>query len=264
MHLDLSELFVCPRCRPAQGLVVLVDEIEDRRVARGRLGCPECDARFPLREGTLRLDAAGRGTDADEAPDSGGDDGAAEDRERDGGRPDAGGPGREEGGPAPALLRGGDPAEAAARLGALLGLPEAAGPFLLGPGLGAVAVPLAAVAEGEEVLSLAPSGGPSPSGGEGPAPDAGDGPVGGADAGRRVTRIVGAAAGALPLFSGRLGGVVLLGGPGAALEDAARVLREGGRLVVLAPGAGVAGAVEDLAVEVAARDPRAVVAVRRR
>lgn len=60
MRLELSELFVCPRCRPVQGLVVLVERLEsDRRVRSGHLGCPACEARFPIRDGTVRF---GEGT----------------------------------------------------------------------------------------------------------------------------------------------------------------------------------------------------------
>lgn len=272
MLLDLSEVFVCPRCRPDQGLVVLVDEIRDRRVVRGHLGCPECDARFPVEDGVLRFGAADGAPEA--AP------GARPDAA--GGRGDAGAgageapeegavpPGADDPAP-PALFRGASRREAALRLGALLGLPEAGGPFLLGSGLGAVAVPLADMSEDEEVLALegADGGDGSPRGGadDGPggggaaataAGDAGDGP-----AGRRVTRVVGVVGADLPVFPGRLGGVALLGGTAGALREAVRAVRAGGRVVVVEPDGGVLDPVEDLTVEVAARDARAFVGVRR-
>lgn len=56
MRLELSELFVCPRCRPDQGLVVLVEELESAgRVRSGHLGCPGCEARYPIRDRTIRF-----------------------------------------------------------------------------------------------------------------------------------------------------------------------------------------------------------------
>lgn len=241
MLLDLSELFVCPRCRPTQGLVVLVDEIRDRRVVRGRLGCPRCEARYPVEGGTIRLDvdaepeAAGPGAPRGEEAADRGPGTAAEDRPEPSGA---------------ALFRGASESEAGLRLGALLGLPEAEGPFLLFPGLGALALPLAEAAEGEEVLALdAP-------------PDAAD--RGAAEgAGRRVVRVVGADPADLPLFPGRVGGAALTGGPPGAVGEAVRTVREGGRLVVVEPDPEVADAVADLPVEVVAREARALVGVRR-
>lgn len=241
MLLDLSELFVCPRCRPAQGLVVLVDELRERRVVRGRLGCPECEARYPLSDGVLRLDgeaaAAAEPAGSDPSP---------------------------ERGSTPALLRGTGPAEAAVRLGALLGLPEAEGPFLLGPGLSTIAAPLARVAEDAEVLSLVDPPGP-----EGDAGSSGENasPGEAADAegeGKRVIRIVGASPSELPVFSARLGGVAVVDGGAGVLEEAVRTLERGGRAVVLDPAPELGEAAEELTAEIAAADERALVAVRRR
>ncbi len=142
------------------------------------------------------------------------------------------------------------------RLGALLGLPEAGGPFLLGRGLGSVAAALASAAEDEEVLALEGVGGDP-----GPATAAGGGD--GDPAGRRVTRVVGVAGADLPVFPGRLGGVAVVGGPAGAVEEAVRAVRAGGRVVVVGPSATVLDAVDGLAMEVAARDERALVGVRR-
>lgn len=230
MLLDLSEIFVCPRCRPTQGLIVLVEEIRDRRVLRGDLGCPACEARYPVQGGTLRFDASGEEADRDADP-------AA----RAGSTPE---PGRSQ------LFRGASRREAGVRLAALLGLPEAEGPFLLSSALAGLAGPLAAAAEGEEVLALEGGGAE----GGGPRESAATG---------RVTRIVGAAPADLPVFAGRLGGAAILEGSGETAREAVRTLREGGRLVVVEPVDRVRDAVGELPVEVAAEDPRALVAVRR-
>lgn len=68
MFFELTELLACPSCGPAHGLVLLVKDVEDRRVASGWLGCPECRRDYPVRDGVadLRLEpdsaasAAGR------------------------------------------------------------------------------------------------------------------------------------------------------------------------------------------------------------
>lgn len=220
--------------------MVLVDEIRDRRVVRGRLGCPECEARYPLADGVLRLDQD-----------------AASDREAPGRSP-ASGPE-----PTAALLSGTGTEEGAVRLGALLGLPEAEGPFLLGPGLARVAAPLARMAEDAEVLCLADD-----PGGEARARprDGGEGARAsrdGCSGAERVTRIVGASTSELPVFSGRLGGAAVVDGGAAVLEEVVRTLERGGRAVVLDPDPGLSEAAEALPVEVVARDERALVAVRR-
>ena len=58
MLLDLSESLVCPRCGPPQGVIVLVERMEDRRVLDGRLDCPGCEARYELRDGVVDFNAA--------------------------------------------------------------------------------------------------------------------------------------------------------------------------------------------------------------
>jgi uncharacterized protein YbaR (Trm112 family) len=55
MLLDLSESLACPRCGPPQGVIVLVERIEDRRVFDGRLDCPGCEARYALRDGVVEF-----------------------------------------------------------------------------------------------------------------------------------------------------------------------------------------------------------------
>ncbi|UCC73505.1 MAG: hypothetical protein JSV86_02795 [Gemmatimonadota bacterium] len=58
MFFELTDLLTCPRCGPASGLVLLVQELEGRRVHRGWLGCPNCRQDYPVEGGVanLRLD----------------------------------------------------------------------------------------------------------------------------------------------------------------------------------------------------------------
>ncbi len=58
MLLDLSETLACPRCGPPQGVIVLVERMEGRRVLDGRLDCPSCEARFALQDGVVEFEAA--------------------------------------------------------------------------------------------------------------------------------------------------------------------------------------------------------------
>ena len=48
MHITLTDRLTCPRCGPGAGLIVLMDEVADRRVVSGSLGCPVCRARYPI------------------------------------------------------------------------------------------------------------------------------------------------------------------------------------------------------------------------
>lgn len=66
MHITLTDRLTCPRCGPGAGLIVLMDEVTDRRVVRGSLGCPVCRTRYPIagRVADLRVDrGAGRAGD---------------------------------------------------------------------------------------------------------------------------------------------------------------------------------------------------------
>ena len=51
MHILLTDILTCPRCGPAFGLILLADRTEQRRVLDGTLGCPNCRARYPVRDG---------------------------------------------------------------------------------------------------------------------------------------------------------------------------------------------------------------------
>ena len=231
MLLELSEVFVCPSCRPAQGMVVVVDRLDGRRVLEGRLGCPGCDLRVPVRRAAVRFDLAagdGSGSGRDRAS------GAADAPDTPGGAP--------EDGRLPELLREAGPEEAAVRLAALLGADEAEGYLLLGPDLGALAAGVAARAPDAEVLALAREA------------------VTGIEEG--VARAVGVDPEEMPLFTGRMAGCALAAPSITGLREGTRVIREGARLVVLAPGPDCREAMEELPLRATAADERAVVAVR--
>lgn len=55
MFYELIDLLTCPRCGPAHGLILLVQEVEDRRVQRGWLGCPDCRTDYPVTDGVADL-----------------------------------------------------------------------------------------------------------------------------------------------------------------------------------------------------------------
>ncbi len=52
---ELTDLLTCPTCGPAHGLVLLVQEVEDRRVRTGWLGCPNCRHDYPVNDGVADL-----------------------------------------------------------------------------------------------------------------------------------------------------------------------------------------------------------------
>ena len=55
MHLELTEILVCPDCGPGHGLIAFVDRMEERRIVEGRLDCPMCERRHEIRGGTVLL-----------------------------------------------------------------------------------------------------------------------------------------------------------------------------------------------------------------
>jgi uncharacterized protein YbaR (Trm112 family) len=52
---ELTDLLTCPKCGPMHGLVLLVQEVEDRRVRTGWLGCPNCRHDYPVTDGVADL-----------------------------------------------------------------------------------------------------------------------------------------------------------------------------------------------------------------
>ncbi len=128
MLLELSEALACPRCGPPQNVVVVVDSIADRRVSDGFLACPECDSRYAIRDGVVRVvetEAAVTSSGPASTPEAG----AAT-------HPDT-----------------------ATIIAALLGFRGGGGFVLLGPGLGVSAAALSKLVRGTELVALDPSAG---------------------------------------------------------------------------------------------------------
>jgi len=55
MHIVLTDLLTCPRCGPEFGLVVLADQVVDRDVQSGSLGCANCRALYTVQDGVADL-----------------------------------------------------------------------------------------------------------------------------------------------------------------------------------------------------------------
>jgi uncharacterized protein YbaR (Trm112 family) len=55
MHILLTDLLACPRCGPRFGLILLADQLENRQVIEGRLGCPNCRESYPIAKGVADL-----------------------------------------------------------------------------------------------------------------------------------------------------------------------------------------------------------------
>lgn len=116
MHVALTDVLTCPRCGPGHGLILLPEEVRERRVSSGFLGCADCRARYPIRDGVAELVAAEASPVAD-------GEGAGGTR------------------------------DAAVRLAALLGLADADGVVLLAGPVAEHAGELAALVPGVEVVA---------------------------------------------------------------------------------------------------------------
>jgi uncharacterized protein YbaR (Trm112 family) len=182
VHILLTDLLACPRCGPEHGLVLLADRVEERRVIEGRLGCPNCREQYRIHAGVADLRSAAESGHAERGASG-------------------------EGAPP-------DPDEAM-RLGALLGLAEAAGTVLLAGQCSRHAPALASLLEQLEVVAYGAAE-----------------PVGGAAT--RVTRMRGGAR--LPFRDGVLRGVAL-SAAAAPPAEALRVVQPGGRVVLLGASA---------------------------
>lgn len=118
MRLELTEVLVCPDCGPDHGLIAFIDQMDGRRITTGRLDCPICEQRHPIRDGVVYLYGA-------ELADEGNPAGAPAD---------------------PGL------AELSA---ALLGAPTGPEILLVGPGLSSVAISLADMRPLASILAYA-------------------------------------------------------------------------------------------------------------
>lgn len=247
MHVELSEILTCPDCRSPQGLIVMVEELDDDgRVREGELGCSRCQRRYPVRAGVADLraredDDPGRAS-GEEPPSPGG------------ARPDG---------------------DLAAVVGGLLDLPSARGVVVLGPGLAGAAARLAELSDELRVVACveAGTGGGAegaavgePASGDAREPastDAGEPASGEAGPGERGFTLLRIPPGRLPLLGGKVDGAALLAPGPEATDDARRALKPGGRLAVLRPDAELRARLEGSDLEVLASDERAVAARRR-
>lgn len=63
MHLDVVPVLRCPNQHEESGLVLVADQTEGRHVITGILGCPVCEAEFPIRDGIAHFaDCEARGS----------------------------------------------------------------------------------------------------------------------------------------------------------------------------------------------------------
>lgn len=197
MNVALSDLVTCPRCGPGYGLILLPDEVRNRRVVSGVLGCANCRERYPIAAGVADLRVPGgaegetSGAEAEEVTERTGAEAAEGEPAR---------PGEEE----------------AVRVAALLGLAGATGTVLVVGAAARSAAYLAEVVEDVEVVAAGAAGTPAT-----PGTPAGFGPV-------TVLRLDRA----IPFRSGSLRGVVLGAGWSRLLGEAVRVLGPGARVVV--------------------------------
>lgn len=212
MHLVLTDRLTCTRCGPQFGLILLAEQLENRRVLEGALGCPNCRDRYPIQQGFGDLRPAPRAAWLEPAQGSG-DAGAAESP----GQPsagDAGAPDSE-----PGSSGGGSQAVDPGLLLELLGAAQGAGQTVV-VGAAVDQLPGLRLRAGDELEFVAV----------------------GADLRLRpeeegVSRL--AAGGQLPFFDRSMRGV-LLDGSGLSVDlvhEAARVLAPRHRVVVLDPGA---------------------------
>lgn len=208
MHLLLTDRLSCPRCGPEFGLILLSDRMEDRRVVEGTLGCPNCRDGFPVHGGFGDLRTPPRGDL----------------------RPGRAGPPVEP-----------DLAEAA-RIQALLGIPEGPGTLLTVGRAARHAPALARTIANVEVVALDADLAAWP-----------DAP--------HVSRLVSRPG--IPFFSRTLRGVVVDGGLGNNwLGEAARVVAPLSRVMVTEAPEGTEAALEEAGLSVLASEAGTVVAAR--
>lgn len=224
MHVSLTDVLTCPHCGPGNALILLPDEVADRRVVTGVLGCASCRRQYPINAAVADF-AAGAG------------DGAAADE------PDA------------AAV---DVAAGAQRLGGLLGLGAGSGVVLLAAPSAGLGPALASMLESVEVVTMSVVEPAAP--GDDPAGSESDpsSPARGGAAGVSQVRV----AGGLPFQDGSLRGVALGDATAGLLEEAARVLGPGGRLLLEPAPADARSRVEAAGLRVLGEQDGALLAAR--
>jgi len=60
MHILLTDHLSCPRCGPRFGLIVMAEEIENRHIREGALGCSNCRSQYGITGGVADLRGAER------------------------------------------------------------------------------------------------------------------------------------------------------------------------------------------------------------
>jgi len=68
VFIELTDLLRCPADHAESFLVLLPEEMQDRFVRRGRLGCPVCHREFPIEGGTARFGQPAVGEPGLQAP----------------------------------------------------------------------------------------------------------------------------------------------------------------------------------------------------
>jgi uncharacterized protein YbaR (Trm112 family) len=239
MHILMTDVLTCPRCGPQYGLILLADEVRERRVLTGRLGCANCREKYEVRAGTVHFPAAGAVAPADAAGHAGTEAEAAAGQD---------------------AAAAADP-EAAVRLAALMGLQQGAGPVLLAGTAAAQAGGVAELVPGLEVAAVnAPVW--DMARGEPGASEPGPSEPAAIEPGVSHIRVSGSV---LPFASDRMAGVAL-GGAAADtyLEEGARCLGPLGRLVLQPAPAQATGRLEAAGLRVVAAEGDTVVAARSR
>jgi uncharacterized protein YbaR (Trm112 family) len=70
MHILLTDHLTCPRCGPRFGLIVMAEDIENRHIREGSLGCANCRSQYRITAGVADLRGAERllSSDGDRLP----------------------------------------------------------------------------------------------------------------------------------------------------------------------------------------------------
>lgn len=235
MDIALTDLLTCPRCGPSYGLVVMPGEVRDRRIRTGVLGCANCRERYRLEEWVADLRSGEPGEVGGEA-----------------------GPGAPEG-------RSRPDQEAATRLGALLGLGDGGGVVVLTGPAAAQAGLLRELVPGIRVVLV--GSGPQrrtmadEERAYGESTDVESASYVRVDS-AHPAHPVAQRPGIVPLRDRSVRGVVLDGSWSELLEEGARLLASGGRLVVEPAPTDAVGRLEGAGLRVLLNEAGTIVAGR--